>query len=105
MERESENVQNHIKYSGDPKKTLRNPEFYEAGFRMVRLSNGRDHSNKTGLQPVSRPVELVHYFEGWGVGAKLTLCKALKGAAPSAPQNLFPRMTWMKWGTTVLVHF
>ena len=26
--------------------------------------------NKTGLQPVSRPVEQVHYFEGWGVGAK-----------------------------------
>ena len=21
--------------------------------------------NKTGLQPVSRPVELVHYFGGW----------------------------------------
>ena len=57
MEKESENVQNHVKYSGDPKKTLRNPEFNEVGFRMVRLSNGRDHSNKTGLQPVSRPVE------------------------------------------------
>ena len=22
--------------------------------------------NKTGLQPVSRPVELVHYLKGWG---------------------------------------
>ena len=32
MEGESENVQNHLKYSGDPKKTLRNPEFYEVGF-------------------------------------------------------------------------
>ena len=32
--------------------------------------------NKTGLQPVSRPVELVHYSEGWGVGAKSTLRKA-----------------------------
>ena len=30
----------------------------------------RCHSNKTGLQPVSRPVEQVYYFEGWGVGAK-----------------------------------
>ena len=26
--------------------------------------------NKTGLQPVSRPLEQVLYFEGWGVGAK-----------------------------------
>ena len=25
-------------------------------------------SNKTGLQPVSRPVELVHYFGGWVEG-------------------------------------
>ena len=33
-------------------------------------------TNKTGLQPVSRPVELVHYSEGWGVGAKSTLRKA-----------------------------
>ena len=24
--------------------------------------------NKTGLQPVSRPVELVHYFGGWVEG-------------------------------------
>ena len=33
--------------------------------------------NKTGLQPVSRPVELVYYFEGWGVSAKSNLCKVL----------------------------
>ena len=26
--------------------------------------------NKTDLQTVSRPVEQVQYFEGWGVGAK-----------------------------------
>ena len=31
--------------------------------------------NKTGLQPVSRPVELVQYTEGWGVGVKSTLFK------------------------------
>ena len=24
--------------------------------------------NKTGLQPVSRPVELIHYFGGWVEG-------------------------------------
>ena len=30
--------------------------------------------NKTGLQPVSRPVELVYYSEGWGVGAN---CKVM----------------------------
>ena len=29
------------------------------------------------FQPVSRPVEQVHYFEGWGVGAKSTFCKVL----------------------------
>ena len=26
--------------------------------------------NKTGLQPVSRPVEQVYYFGGWVEGAK-----------------------------------
>ena len=26
--------------------------------------------NKTGLQPVSRPLELVHYFGGWVEGPK-----------------------------------
>ena len=36
-----------------------------------------EHKNKTGLQPVSRPVELVHYSEGWGVSAKSTLCKVV----------------------------
>ena len=30
------------------------------------FSEKRD--NKTGLQPVSRPVELVHYFGGWVEG-------------------------------------
>ena len=33
---------------------------------------------KTGLQPVSRPVEKVHYFEGWGVGAKYLANKTLQ---------------------------
>ena len=26
------------------------------------------NTNKTGLQPVSRPLELVNYFEGWVKG-------------------------------------
>ena len=30
--------------------------------------------NETDLQPVLKPVEQVHYFEGWGVSAKSTLC-------------------------------
>ena len=31
----------------------------------LRLNYLRVRRNKTGLQPVSRPVELVHYFGGW----------------------------------------
>ena len=34
--------------------------------------------NKTGLQPASRPVEQVHYFEGWDVGAKSLAGKTLQ---------------------------
>ena len=34
--------------------------------------------NKTGLPPVSRPVELVRYSEGWGVGAKSLAAKTLQ---------------------------
>ena len=30
----------------------------------------QSYSNKTGLQPVSRPVELVHYFGGWVEGPR-----------------------------------
>ena len=30
-------------------------------------------SNKTGLQPISRPVELVHYFGGWVEGPKMCI--------------------------------
>ena len=33
--------------------------------------------NKTGLQPVSRPVEQVHYFGGWEVSEKSSLFKVL----------------------------
>ena len=33
--------------------------------------------NKTGLQPVSRPVERVHYFGGWIEGAKSPWCQGL----------------------------
>ena len=33
--------------------------------------------NKTGLQPVSRPVEQVHYFEGWGVVQSKLCTKSL----------------------------
>ena len=36
------------------------------------------HENQTGLQPVSRPVEQAHYFEGWVKGCKSPFCaKAL----------------------------
>ena len=31
--------------------------------------------NKTGLQPVSRPVEQVHYYGGWVEGAKSLWCR------------------------------
>ena len=31
--------------------------------------------NKTGLQPVPRPVQQVHYFEGWVEGAKPHWCQ------------------------------
>ena len=33
------------------------------------VTNPIAEHNKTGLQPVSRPVELVHYFGGWVEGA------------------------------------
>ena len=33
--------------------------------------------NKTALQPVSRPVKRVHYFEGWVECAKSLWCQAL----------------------------
>ena len=32
------------------------------------------NDNKTGLQPVSRPVEQVHYFGGWVECAKSLWC-------------------------------
>ena len=31
--------------------------------------------NKTGLKPVSRPVEQAHYFGGWVEGAKSLWCQ------------------------------
>ena len=34
--------------------------------------------NKTGLQPLSRPVEQVHYFGGWVEGAKSLCAKTLQ---------------------------
>ena len=34
--------------------------------------------NKTGLQPVSRPVEKVPLFKGWGVGTKSLVVNAGK---------------------------
>ena len=37
----------------------------------------RPIKNKTGLQPVSRPVEQVHYFGGWLEGAKSLCAKTL----------------------------
>ena len=33
----------------------------------------------TGLQPVSRPVERVHYLGGWVEGAKYLWCEDLAG--------------------------
>ena len=39
--------------------------------------NSQFITNKTGLQPVSRPVELVHYFGGWLEGAKSLCAKTL----------------------------
>ena len=38
-------------------------------FLAIRFS--RVNLNKTGLQPVSRPVEQVHYLRGWRVGGIL----------------------------------
>ena len=54
--------------------------------------------NKTGLQPVSRPVGQILGFYPKGFSAKRCLkfffkptgAKSLKGAGPSAPPNLFP---------------
>ena len=57
-------------------------------------------SNKTGLQPVSRSVEQVHYFEGWGVGAKPTLCKVLRtgsGARCIKVGTKVYKKTWWNW--------
>ena len=34
---------------------------------------------KAGLQPVSRPVEQVHYFGGWVEGSKSLWCQDLAG--------------------------
>ena len=39
--------------------------------------------NKTGLQPVSRPVELVHYFGGWVEGASKRTDRTDGGLAQS----------------------
>ena len=55
-------------------------------------------TNKTGLQPVSRPVGQILGFYPKGFSAKRCLkfffkptgAKSLKGAGPSAPPNLFP---------------
>ena len=35
---------------------------------MMEKENEWQKENKTGLQPVSRPVELVYYFGGWVEG-------------------------------------
>ena len=36
----------------------------------MERANHEIMTNKTGLQPVSRPVEQVHYFGGWVNGSK-----------------------------------
>ena len=55
-------------------------QIYHLNTRLDRYSDGyyttyigifiQYKTNKTGLQTVSRPMEQVDYFEGWGVGAK-----------------------------------
>ena len=39
-------------------------------------------NNKTGLQPVSRPVERVHYFGGWVEGEKFLWCQGFADRQP-----------------------
>ena len=38
--------------------------------------------NKTGLQPVSRPVEQAHYFGGWVEGVKSLWCQGFADRQP-----------------------
>ena len=38
--------------------------------------------NKTGLQPVSRPVELFHFFGGWVEHAKTLWCQGFADRQP-----------------------
>ena len=56
--------------------------------------------NKTGLQPVSRPVEPIHYLGVWSGGFKV-------GAVPKAPPNLFPNRICQIWSNVYVVwtHF
>ena len=55
--------------------------------------------NKTGLQPVSRPVDQVHYFGGWVEGAKSFWCQGFADRQPnrtgggSSVQNPTNRLT------------
>ena len=54
----------------DKVETLENPQGYSyiTFYHMCHTTGTHDKNNKTGLQPVSRPVELVHYFGGWVEG-------------------------------------
>ena len=47
---------------------------------MILFAN--NNSNKTGLQPVSRPVEQVHYFGGWVEGTKSLWCQGFADRQP-----------------------
>ena len=49
-----------------------NPNYLSFGKTLSGLKK-----NKTGLQPVSRPVEQVHYFGGWVKGTKSLWCQGL----------------------------
>ena len=56
--------------------SLKNDDYvFDVGatrFTSPEIINGTSYNhkvNKTGLQPVSRPVELVHFFGGWVEGA------------------------------------
>ena len=52
------------------------------GFFLIKVwlfRSVQQQKNKAGLQPVSRPVEQVHYFGGWVEGAKSLWCQGLAG--------------------------
>ena len=53
--------------------------------------------NKTGLLPVSRPVEKVPLFKGWGVGTKSLVVNA------GQTDRQTDRQTYYNWSCSVMV--